>query len=236
MSEKRKDNKGRVLKTGESQRKDLIYQYRYTDVHGKRQTIYSSDLKELREKEKTIQKQLDDGIDYAAGEVTVIALLERYISLKQGVRYNTKVGYNFVLNLIKKEKFGYRQYDAVSATLFGKEKHVCVHSGPFYGVQRGSAGIRRDIFFGRKNVRKFLRFAQSHPMYSGGSTGLTDFFGVIVSPSISHRNCCGVNSRTSSGVRGHWNRLSESRLYNRSHPSPSHTSPLMRSVRLPQKR
>ena len=106
MSEKRKDNKGRILKTGESQRKDLIYQYRYTDIHGKRQTIYSSDLKELRE--KVIQKQLDDGIDYAAGEVTVIELLERYISLKQGVRYN-KVGYNFVLNLIKKEDFGYRQ-------------------------------------------------------------------------------------------------------------------------------
>ena len=35
--------------------------------------------------------------------------MERYISLKQGVRYNTKVGYNFVLNLIKKEDFGYRQ-------------------------------------------------------------------------------------------------------------------------------
>ena len=77
MSEKRKDNKGRILRTGESQRKDLIYQYRYTDVHGKRQTIYSSDLKELREKEKTIQKQLDVGIDYAAGKTTVIALLER---------------------------------------------------------------------------------------------------------------------------------------------------------------
>jgi len=74
-----------------------------------RQTIYSSDLKELREKEKAIQKQLDEGIDYAAGAITVIALLEQYISLKQGVRYNTKVGYNFVLNLIKKEDFGYRQ-------------------------------------------------------------------------------------------------------------------------------
>ncbi len=36
MSEKRKDNKGRILKTGESQSKDLIYQYRYTDIHGKR--------------------------------------------------------------------------------------------------------------------------------------------------------------------------------------------------------
>ena len=40
MSEKRKENKGRILKTGESQRKDLIYQYRYMDIHGKRQTIY----------------------------------------------------------------------------------------------------------------------------------------------------------------------------------------------------
>lgn len=29
-------------------------------------------------------------IDYAAGEVTIIALLERYISLKQGIRYNTQ--------------------------------------------------------------------------------------------------------------------------------------------------
>ena len=35
-----------------------------------RQTIYSSDLKELREKEKAIQKQLDEGIDYAAGAIS----------------------------------------------------------------------------------------------------------------------------------------------------------------------
>lgn len=76
MSEKRKDNKGRILRIGESQRKDLIYQYRYTDIRGKRQTVYSSNLKELREKEKEIQKQLDDGIDYAAGKINVIQLLE----------------------------------------------------------------------------------------------------------------------------------------------------------------
>jgi len=116
MSEKRKDAKGRVLRTGESQRKDLIYQYRYTDIRGKRQTIYSSDLKELREKEKEIRKHLDDGLDYAAGQITVIALLERYIGLKQGVRYNTKVGYNFVLNLVKKEDFGYRQIGSIKVS------------------------------------------------------------------------------------------------------------------------
>ena len=47
---RRKDNKGRVLRTGESQRKDLIYQYRYTDALENRKCIYASDLKTLREK------------------------------------------------------------------------------------------------------------------------------------------------------------------------------------------
>lgn len=35
MFEKRKDHKGKILRTGEGQRKDLIYQYRYTDIRGK---------------------------------------------------------------------------------------------------------------------------------------------------------------------------------------------------------
>ena len=38
MSAKRKDKKGRVLWTGESQHKDLTYQYRYTAPSGKRHT------------------------------------------------------------------------------------------------------------------------------------------------------------------------------------------------------
>lgn len=106
MSGRRKDHKGRVLKEGESQRKDHKYQFRYRDLHGKRQTIYANDLNTLREKEKVIRKMLDEEIDYPAGKITVIELLERYIRLKQGVRYNTKVGYNFVLNLVKQEDFG----------------------------------------------------------------------------------------------------------------------------------
>lgn len=109
MSEKRRDNKGRILRTGESQRKDLIYQYRYSDIRGKRRTIYSSNLSELRKKEAEILKQLSEGIDYAAVQITVIALVERYIRLKPGTRYNTKVCYKFVLNIIIKEDFGYRQ-------------------------------------------------------------------------------------------------------------------------------
>ena len=108
MAEKRKDKRGRVLKAGESQRKDLTYQYRYKNSQKKWQYVYAPTLEELRRKEAAIQKCVNDSIDYAAGKVTVIELLERYISLKQVVRYNTKVGYAFVLSLVKKEDFGYR--------------------------------------------------------------------------------------------------------------------------------
>ena len=55
MSGRRKDHKGRVLKTGESQRKDLTYQFRYKDINGKRQTIYANDLKTLREKRRSFK-------------------------------------------------------------------------------------------------------------------------------------------------------------------------------------
>ena len=43
----RKDTKGRVLKAGESQRKDGIYMYRYIDIRGKRQSVYAGDLKDV---------------------------------------------------------------------------------------------------------------------------------------------------------------------------------------------
>ena len=109
MSAKRKDKKGRVLRTGESQRIDLTYQYRYQDVTGKRRTVYAPTLEELRAKEDEINKAQDAGVDYNQGNITVLELLERYISLKQGVRNATKVGYNFVYNLVKKEPFGFRK-------------------------------------------------------------------------------------------------------------------------------
>ena len=143
---RRKDHKGRILRTGESQRKDLIYQYRYTDIRGKRRTVYSSDLTELRDKEKEIQKQMDEGVDYAAGSITVIALVERYISLKQGVRYNTKVGYKFVLNLIKKEDFGCRQIRDIKVS-DAQEWIMKLHSdGKGYSTITSVRGVVKPAF------------------------------------------------------------------------------------------
>ena len=116
MSEKRRDHKGRLLRTGESQRKDLTYQYRYTDVTGKRRTFYAKDLKELRKQEDNIQREIDAGINYCAGNISMIELVERYVALKQGVRHATKVGYNFVLNLIRKEDFCHRKINTIKTS------------------------------------------------------------------------------------------------------------------------
>ena len=48
---KRKDSKGRVLRTGESQRKDGTYDFRYMDSNHKRRSIYAMTLEDLRRKE-----------------------------------------------------------------------------------------------------------------------------------------------------------------------------------------
>ena len=124
---RRKDNKGRVLRTGESQRKDLIYQYRYTDALGNRKCIYASDLKTLREKEDELQKSLEDGLDYAGGEITVYELLQRYLSLKCGVRYNTKVGYGFVMNIVQKCGDGYQGVAVCDGALRCKHHAECLY-------------------------------------------------------------------------------------------------------------
>lgn len=41
MSQKRRDNRNRILRSGESQRKDGRYAYKYTDGFGKPQFVYA---------------------------------------------------------------------------------------------------------------------------------------------------------------------------------------------------
>ena len=93
MSEKRRDNKGRILRTGESQRKDLLYQYRYTDHSGKRITVYAPSLNELRQKEDAIAQSNQKGIDYSKGETTMKKLIEQYLNLKQNTKPQTMQTY-----------------------------------------------------------------------------------------------------------------------------------------------
>ena len=123
----RKDSKGRVLKTGESQRKDGVYMYRYTDIRGNRKSIYAGDLKELREKEKDVDELLNDGIDYVNGDITVVKLLSRYFSVKAGIKSQTQKNYNYKCNIISASDFGARKIntikksDAISWVIFMRD-------------------------------------------------------------------------------------------------------------------
>ena len=104
MSEKRKDSKGRILRTGESQRSDGRYQYRYKDIHGERRVIYDWDLHSLREKEKEIQKQLSEGVSYFDGNIPLCELIDRAYALKRNWAESTKSTMNRYLKLIKTSK------------------------------------------------------------------------------------------------------------------------------------
>ena len=42
MSEKRRDQRNRILRNGESQRKDGRYVFKYRDINGQPQFVYSS--------------------------------------------------------------------------------------------------------------------------------------------------------------------------------------------------
>lgn len=123
---KRRDSKGRVLRSGEQQRADGKFMYAYRDRSKKMHYVYSWKLeptdklpagkrecKALRELEKEIEKSLNDEVAYHGGDVTVLELVERYISTKTGVRHNTLAGYNTVVNILKKEEFGSRRIDLV---------------------------------------------------------------------------------------------------------------------------
>ena len=91
----KRDNKGRILKTGESQRKDGRYDFRYIDMRtGKRVTIYDSDLAELRKKEREIQRAIEDGLNTTAEakKANLNTLFEQYMTIIQ-VEESTRLSY-----------------------------------------------------------------------------------------------------------------------------------------------
>lgn len=98
----RKDNKGRVLEKGESQRKDGAYMYRWTDLSKKRQTIYARTLNELRQKELQVTRtEIISGVSWESNKITVRELIDRYLSLKK-VRITTDQKYRYLINMLDK--------------------------------------------------------------------------------------------------------------------------------------
>lgn len=89
-----KSLKGKELGVGISQRKDEIYQARYTDRWGKRQTIYDSNLRELKKK-LAIAVAENEKFTNVREQITLDEWFERWMKIykEKSIRPNTKREY-----------------------------------------------------------------------------------------------------------------------------------------------
>ncbi|MGL9970967.1 integrase DNA-binding domain-containing protein [Enterococcus sp. DIV1420a] len=121
METKRRDHKGRLLKTGESQRSDGRYAYKYIDANGKPKFIYSWKLVAtdripagkracvaLREKEAQIQKDLAEGLDSSGQTITLCQLYQLFIEQSLNVKTNTQTGRHYLMALLQRDVLGHR--------------------------------------------------------------------------------------------------------------------------------
>lgn len=160
MSERQRDKKGRLMPAGVRQRSDGRYEYRYVDDIGVTRSVYSWRLNKtdktpkgkmgkpaITELIKTIQQDLDDGINAVDSNLTVIDLCTRYVATKIGVTHNTAAGYQTTLNFLKNHPFGHKKIREVrtsSARLFliGMQQDY----GKSYSSVHSVRGVLRPAF------------------------------------------------------------------------------------------
>ncbi len=104
--ERRKDNRNRVLKDGEHQRKNGTYEYKWRDKRGKRHSVYAKTLEELREKENDVLRDVLDGIRADKSNLTINDLFNLWVQLKRGLKNNTFSNYKYMYKQFVEGEFG----------------------------------------------------------------------------------------------------------------------------------
>ncbi len=112
--QRRKDDKGRVLRDGESSRpKERRYMYRYTSTDGKRHAVYAADLNELRQKEEKIQRDIAGGIRVGEDSVTLNDIFEMWDKDNNMLKQTTKSNYNYMYKHFVRDEFGKRKLKSI---------------------------------------------------------------------------------------------------------------------------
>ena len=110
MANTRKDNRGRVLRKGESFRSSTgMYQYTYTDKFGKCRYLYAKNLVALRQKEEDILRDRLDGIDSCTARMLSLNdLFDKYIATRTDLEERTLAGYLYQYNAYVRPALGKR--------------------------------------------------------------------------------------------------------------------------------
>lgn len=103
---KRKDSRNRVLKSGEYERPNGTYEYRWSDRRGKRHVIYEKTLSELRNHEEKLIHDSYDGINIDGTNLTINELYEKWLRLKRGIKENTLENYKYMYEQFVKDIIG----------------------------------------------------------------------------------------------------------------------------------
>ena len=127
MSEKRRDNKGRVLHSCEFQKSDGRYEFRYTDTKGVKKSVYSWKLvstdkvpagkrskESLRDIEKRITRDTEDDIEaHNAYNLTLNYCFDEYIKTKYELKQSTLGNYIYMYNSYVREGLGLRKISSI---------------------------------------------------------------------------------------------------------------------------
>lgn len=117
MSNKRRyDKRHCVLQKGEYQRADGSYEYKWTDMYGKRHSVYSFDLDELRRKEQKIEINKFEGIKEPPSTLTVEKLYETWNQLKRGIKARTHANYIYLFDAFVRPSFAKKRVIQVKRT------------------------------------------------------------------------------------------------------------------------
>lgn len=94
------------LKTGETEKSNGGYEYRWTSADGKRHSIYAPTLEQLREMEEQIIVDKHDGIKADVKALTVNDCFKLWKELKRGVKDSTFQNYVYMYEMFIMPTFG----------------------------------------------------------------------------------------------------------------------------------
>lgn len=104
-------------------------------------TAPAKSLTELRKKEDELRRDMADGIDYAAGEMTVAELVDRYMNLKRGLKQNSLRSYGSAVKRIHADPFGQKPIKTVKLS-DAKGWFVFLHDS---GIKQNTIGVLQSV-------------------------------------------------------------------------------------------
>ena len=186
MSEKRKDKRGRILRTGESQDKSGEYRFSYYE-DGKKKNFRSWRLnatdplpegkrpcKSLREKEEEYNEAKRKNIKYTSGNITVNELLDTHIKTKLDVRLkkSTIYYYKCVAKYLKDDEFGKRKIKDITVSCAMEWMAGLQKDGKSYSIIYGIRSVLRSAF--RRAVQDGLLFRNPFDEFSPNEVVIND--------------------------------------------------------------